>query len=567
MGRRKIEIEPLTDDRNRTVTFVKRKAGLFKKAYELAVLCQVDLAVIVVGNNNKVYEFSTVDTNEILEAYENTINTRKQLHESKSPENYSDYRKKRNLHEPLTNKSGTIVGTNAHLNDDDHNDADDDSEYDSDDSPQPKRHKKSDSISKKDNQNPKVFNSTQPPPPPPPSHISLNNVPTFNNPKKFKKSIDEGNVSSLSIKSEEAQSQRPILRVQIPTDAKGSKNNNGNDGTSNSDSKDTARTITAIENSALNQTGHPTSGSSGNSNNNINTKNNNNGNVTTITNNSNTPHTHSNGTHSLNIPGGVPSTKFTGFSSFRSPDSRKPTLPLPVHTKSQTSSPASASAPGLPLTTGSNVFYSGMQQSPQGNAYANYPAQVYQQYQQFQQQIQQQQQQQQGSQQNPPSSALSQGGHPPLPSFQQGGAQTTQPESAIRFRPTGTQFNNGEQTPISGLPSRYVNDMFPFPSPSNFLAPQDWPTGMTPTTHIPQYFMNMPLSSTGQQTPGLPSTSVAQQQQQGYKPINLASAMFQIPSQGANGVNNVGKINEVEEGTNPTTAGSSEDNATKTKSE
>lgn len=84
MGRRKIEIEPLTDDRNRTVTFVKRKAGLFKKAHELAVLCQVDLAVIIVGNNNKVYEFSTVDTNEILQAYENTMNTRKQLHESKS---------------------------------------------------------------------------------------------------------------------------------------------------------------------------------------------------------------------------------------------------------------------------------------------------------------------------------------------------------------------------------------------------------------------------------------------------------------------------------------------------
>lgn len=139
MGRRKIEIEPLTDDRNRTVTFVKRKAGLFKKAHELAVLCQVDLAVIIVGNNNKVYEFSTVDTNEILQAYENTMNTRKQLHESKSPENYSDYKKKRHLHEPLTNKAGTIVGTNAHLNDEsDHNVVDDDSENDSDDSPQPK---------------------------------------------------------------------------------------------------------------------------------------------------------------------------------------------------------------------------------------------------------------------------------------------------------------------------------------------------------------------------------------------------------------------------------------------
>ncbi|RKP32884.1 SRF-TF-domain-containing protein, partial [Metschnikowia bicuspidata] len=66
MGRRKIEIEPLEDDRNRSVTFVKRKAGLFKKAYELSVLCEVDLAVIIVGSNNKVYEFSSVDTRELL---------------------------------------------------------------------------------------------------------------------------------------------------------------------------------------------------------------------------------------------------------------------------------------------------------------------------------------------------------------------------------------------------------------------------------------------------------------------------------------------------------------------
>ena len=571
MGRRKIEIEPLTDDRNRTVTFVKRKAGLFKKAHELAVLCQVDLAVIIVGNNNKVYEFSTVDTNEILQAYENTMNTRKQLHESKSPENYSDYKKKRHLHEPLTNKAGTIVGTNAHLNDEsDHNVVDDDSENDSDDSPQPKRHKKSDSISKIDNQNPKIFNSTQPPPPPPPPHISLNNAPTFNNPKKYKKSVDEGSAPILNTKSEETPSQRPVLRVQIPTDAKGSKNGNPNDSTGNSDSKDTARTITAVDNSALNQTGQLGSGSSGN-----NLQNNNNNNINSNHSNNNSSQPHSNGTHGL-IPGAIPNTKFTGFSSFRSPDSRKPTLPLPLHTKSQTSSPASASAPGLPLTGGSSVFYSGMQQSPQGNTYANYPAQVYQQFQQFQQQLQQQGAQQPG-QQNPPPSALSQAtstaAPAPPPSFQLGGTQTSQPESAIRFRPAGTQFNNGEQTPISGLPSRYVNDMFPFPSPSNFLAPQDWPTGMTPTTHIPQYFMNMPLSSTGQQAPGLPAVSIHQQQQPqqqsqpGYKPVNLASTMFQIPSQGTNGVNSVGKISEAEQGTNPTTAGSSEDNGSKLKSE
>ncbi|EEB93372.1 hypothetical protein MPER_07979 [Moniliophthora perniciosa FA553] len=47
MGRRKIEIQPITHERNRSVTFLKRKNGLFKKAYELGVLCSVDVAVII----------------------------------------------------------------------------------------------------------------------------------------------------------------------------------------------------------------------------------------------------------------------------------------------------------------------------------------------------------------------------------------------------------------------------------------------------------------------------------------------------------------------------------------
>lgn len=71
MGRRKIDIEPLTDERNRTVTFVKRKTGLFKKAHELAVLCQVDLAVIIIGPQNKVYEFSSIDTDSLLTNFQN----------------------------------------------------------------------------------------------------------------------------------------------------------------------------------------------------------------------------------------------------------------------------------------------------------------------------------------------------------------------------------------------------------------------------------------------------------------------------------------------------------------
>ncbi|KAF6750642.1 myocyte enhancer factor 2D [Ephemerocybe angulata] len=49
MGRRKIEIQPILHERNRSVTFLKRKNGLFKKAYELGVLCSVDVAVIIFG--------------------------------------------------------------------------------------------------------------------------------------------------------------------------------------------------------------------------------------------------------------------------------------------------------------------------------------------------------------------------------------------------------------------------------------------------------------------------------------------------------------------------------------
>ena len=134
-----------------------------------------------------------------------------------------------------------------------------------------------------------------------------------------------------------------------------------------------------------------------------------------------------------------------------------------MQTKSQTSSPASAVAPGLPLTGGSNAYFAGMQQSPVGGSYVNYPAQVYQQYQQFQNQLQLQEQQQQAKQKQQSQ---------PQPSSQLVGNQNAQLESVARFRsglPTGTQFNNGEQTPISGLPSRYVNDMFPSHLHQTFL--------------------------------------------------------------------------------------------------
>ncbi|TFK31588.1 hypothetical protein BDQ12DRAFT_618631 [Crucibulum laeve] len=73
MGRRKIEIQPITNERNRSVTFLKRKNGLFKKAYELGVLCSVDVAVIIFeerpGQERKLHQYCSSDIRDIVQKH------------------------------------------------------------------------------------------------------------------------------------------------------------------------------------------------------------------------------------------------------------------------------------------------------------------------------------------------------------------------------------------------------------------------------------------------------------------------------------------------------------------
>ncbi|KAK0597615.1 hypothetical protein LWI29_026903 [Acer saccharum] len=44
---------------SRQVTFSKRRNGLLKKAYELSVLCDAEVAVIIFSQKGRVYEFSS----------------------------------------------------------------------------------------------------------------------------------------------------------------------------------------------------------------------------------------------------------------------------------------------------------------------------------------------------------------------------------------------------------------------------------------------------------------------------------------------------------------------------
>ena len=58
MGRGKIEIKRIENTTSRQVTFCKRRNGLLKKAYELSVLCDAEVALIVFSNRGRLYEYA-----------------------------------------------------------------------------------------------------------------------------------------------------------------------------------------------------------------------------------------------------------------------------------------------------------------------------------------------------------------------------------------------------------------------------------------------------------------------------------------------------------------------------
>jgi len=59
MGRGKIEIKKIENPTSRQVTFSKRRGGLLKKAHELAVLCDAEVALIIFSSTGKLFEFAS----------------------------------------------------------------------------------------------------------------------------------------------------------------------------------------------------------------------------------------------------------------------------------------------------------------------------------------------------------------------------------------------------------------------------------------------------------------------------------------------------------------------------
>ena len=83
MGRQKIKIKLIDDEKLRQITYCKRKKGLLKKAMELSLLCGSDILLIIregsanrtiiynsLGNDNKVFN-KILNSDKFTKCYNN----------------------------------------------------------------------------------------------------------------------------------------------------------------------------------------------------------------------------------------------------------------------------------------------------------------------------------------------------------------------------------------------------------------------------------------------------------------------------------------------------------------
>ncbi|XP_071920409.1 MADS-box protein SOC1-like [Coffea arabica] len=73
MVRGKTQIKRIENSTSRQVTFSKRRKGLLKKAFELSVLCDAEVALIIFSPSGKLFEFSSSSAASTIERYRKSI--------------------------------------------------------------------------------------------------------------------------------------------------------------------------------------------------------------------------------------------------------------------------------------------------------------------------------------------------------------------------------------------------------------------------------------------------------------------------------------------------------------
>lgn len=61
MGRTKVQIRSIEDPARRKTTFMKRNAGVMKKAMELSVLCHCEVALVIFDEHGNLHQFASKD--------------------------------------------------------------------------------------------------------------------------------------------------------------------------------------------------------------------------------------------------------------------------------------------------------------------------------------------------------------------------------------------------------------------------------------------------------------------------------------------------------------------------
>ncbi|KAL5751426.1 hypothetical protein ACOSP7_026029 [Xanthoceras sorbifolium] len=113
MGRGRVELKRIENKINRQVTFAKRRNGLLKKAYELSVLCDAEVALIIFSNRGKLYEFcsspSLVKTIERYQRYSyGALEASRPINETQS--SYQEYLKLKTTVDVLQQSQRNLLG-------------------------------------------------------------------------------------------------------------------------------------------------------------------------------------------------------------------------------------------------------------------------------------------------------------------------------------------------------------------------------------------------------------------------------------------------------------------------
>ncbi|KAM7490281.1 hypothetical protein LguiA_033202 [Lonicera macranthoides] len=58
-GKQKIEMKKITKEEDLRVTFSKRRSGIYKKASELCILCDIDIGMVIFSPSRKPYSFAS----------------------------------------------------------------------------------------------------------------------------------------------------------------------------------------------------------------------------------------------------------------------------------------------------------------------------------------------------------------------------------------------------------------------------------------------------------------------------------------------------------------------------